>query len=57
MDTLPKISQNENIDVSTEGLSYILKNFDATCPDRNFLWTTDYKTELPVRVKKSGPGS
>ena len=39
------------------GIAYILKNFDPQVPDRNFLWTTDYRVELPVKVKKSGKGS
>ena len=38
-------------------MDYILQNFDPTAPERNFLWTSDYKVELPVRVKKSGSGS
>lgn len=37
-------------------MQYILDNFDPKCPERNFLWTTDYKVELPVRVKKEGAG-
>ena len=57
MDSLPKLSSDETLHISTEGLDYILKNFDKSCPDRNFLWTTDFRRELPVRIKKSGPGS
>lgn len=57
MDNLPKIGHDESLNISTEGLSYILNNFDPNCPQRNFLWTVDYKVELPVRVKKVGPGS
>jgi len=57
MDNLPKIGHDENISVSSQGLANILNNFDSTCPERNFLWTTDYRVELPVRIKKSGPGS
>jgi long-chain-fatty-acid--CoA ligase ACSBG len=54
---LPKIPDDEYLSLSKEGLEYILNNFDQQVPDRNFLWTTDYRVELPVRVKKSGPGS
>jgi long-chain-fatty-acid--CoA ligase ACSBG len=43
--------------ISGEGLNHILANLDHNNPSRNFLWTTDYKVELPVRVKKHGPGS
>jgi len=57
MDMLPNIPHDENVQISNEGLSYILNNYDPSCPDRNFLWTSDYKVELPVRVKKTGPGS
>jgi long-chain-fatty-acid--CoA ligase ACSBG len=57
MNTLPKIPDDEYLSVSKEGLEFILANFDPQVPDRNFLWTTDYRVELPVRVKKSGPGS
>ena len=57
MNTLPKIPDDEYLSVSKEGLQYILANYDPQVPDRNFLWTTDYTVELPVRVKKSGPGS
>jgi long-chain-fatty-acid--CoA ligase ACSBG len=57
MSNLPKIPDDEYLSVSKEGLEYILANFDVQVPDRNFLWTTDYRVELPVRVKKGGPGS
>lgn len=57
MDNLPKIGHDESLNISTEGLAHILNNFDPNCPERNFLWTVDYKVELPVRVKKVGPGS
>lgn len=57
MDSLPKLPEDETLHVSDQGLNFILNNFDAACPDRNFLWTTDYRTELPIRIKKSGPGS
>jgi long-chain-fatty-acid--CoA ligase ACSBG len=35
----------------------MLKNFDSMDPSKNVIWTTDYQVELPVRVKKHGPGS
>ena len=57
MDLLPKLPENESINISKEGLDYIIKNFNPENPDKNFLWTTDYKVELPVRVKKHGFGS
>ncbi len=57
MQYLPKPPADENLLISNEGLENIIKNLDKQCPERNFLWCTDYKTELPVRVKKTGPGS
>lgn len=57
MSNLPKIPEDENLVISKEGLEYIINNFDPQVPDKNFLWTTDYKVELPVRVKKTGKGS
>jgi long-chain-fatty-acid--CoA ligase ACSBG len=43
--------------ISGEGLNHILSNLDPLNQSKNFLWTTDYKVELPIRVKKHGPGS
>ena len=57
MSNLPKIPEDQNLVVSKEGLEYIINHFDPQVPDKNFLWTTDYKVELPVRVKKAGKGS
>lgn len=57
MDLLPKLPSDESLHISNEGLDYILKNFNTENPQKNFLWTTDYRVELPVRVKKSGIGS
>lgn len=57
MENLPKLSGDQYLSISNEGLENIIKNYDPENPGRNFLWTSDYKTELPVRVKKQGPGS
>lgn len=57
MHTLPRLPEDELLSISKEGMEYILKHFDPQRPERNFLWTTDYRVELPVRVKKDGPGS
>ncbi len=32
MNHLPKIPHDETVNVSSEGLSYILSNFDGSCP-------------------------
>ena len=55
--SLPKLPEDEIMHVSAQGMEHILKNFDPNVPARNFLWTTDYRVELPVRVKKTGKGS
>lgn len=57
INNLPKLPEDEVLHISSEGLEHILNNYDSTAPERNFLWTTDYKVELPVRVKKQGKGS
>lgn len=57
MNNLPKLPDDEYLSVSKEGLQYIINNFDPNTPEKNFLWTTDYKVELPLRIKKSGKGS
>lgn len=31
--------------------------YDSKDPLKNVLWTTNYRLELPIRVRKSGPGS
>jgi len=38
-------------------MEYIINHYDPKVPEKNFLWTDDYRVEMPVRVKKSGPGS
>lgn len=43
MNNLPKIPDDEYLNVSKEGLEYILSHFDPSVPERNFLWTTDYR--------------
>ena len=47
----------EKVYISEEGMKQLLKEFDAKDPLKNVLWTTNYKMELPIRVKRSGPGS
>lgn len=32
MQSLPSLPQDENIDISADGLNYILKNYDPSCP-------------------------
>lgn len=32
MDNLPKIAHDETLNISSNGLAYILNNFDPNCP-------------------------
>ena len=54
---LPKLPEDEYASISSKGMEYILSHYDSKMPEKNFLWTDDYRVELPVRVKKEGPGS
>ena len=43
--------------ISEEGMKHILSVFDPKDPDKNTIWTTNYRMELPLRIRKSGGGS
>lgn len=43
--------------ISDDGMKHILSVFDPKDPNKNILWTTNYRMELPLRVRKSGAGS
>ena len=30
-----------------------MKNFDPSCPEKGIYWSNDYKTELPIFLKKN----
>ncbi|CAD8081672.1 unnamed protein product [Paramecium primaurelia] len=47
----------EQVYISEEGMKHILQTFDPKDPHKNILWTTNYKMELPLRIRKSGSGS
>lgn len=47
----------EYFHISPEGLKQLAANFDPLEPMKNVNWTTNYHLELPIRMKKSGPGS
>ncbi len=53
----PKLGDDEFFYISKEGLAKILTKYDPKVPGRHMTWTTDYNVELPIRMKKSGPGS
>ena len=47
---------NEFLQISPEGLSHLASNFDPRSPSKHVLWTTDYTVELPISIKREGPG-
>lgn len=49
-------SQDEFLHISPEGLNKLTASFDPTEPLRNTVWTTDHSVELPIHIKKEGPG-
>ena len=57
MELLPQIPLDQTLFISKEGLKKIIENVNSSCPERNFLYTSDYKVELPIRMKKHGFGS
>ena len=46
-----------NLSISPQGLSDLVKNYDPKNPQKNFIWTTDPRVELPVLQAKEGAGS
>jgi len=55
--TLPELPSDEHFYISPEGLANIAKNFDPQIPAKNIIWTTDIRAELPIILKKDGPGN
>lgn len=53
---LPPVGQDEFLYISNEGLRRLTQTLDPQNPQKNFNWTTDYTLELPIRLKKNGPG-
>ena len=54
---LPEFDKDLQLVISREGMEYINQNFDPKVPERNVLWTTDYRREIPLRLDKTGPGA
>lgn len=54
---LLEISHEEYLYMSPEGLERLSTLLDPAKPNKNILWTNDYTVELPIRVKREGPGS
>lgn len=36
--------------LSAEGMHALTQNYDPSCPERNVIWTTDPRVELPILV-------
>lgn len=53
---LPKIDDDEYLYFSPEGFQKLASIYDPKDPYKNFNWTNDYTLELPIRLKKQGPG-
>ena len=53
---LPPTGEDEYFLISPNSLEKIIKEFDPNEPEKNIIWTTDITTELPILVKKKGPG-
>ena len=52
-----QLLKNEYFYFSESGLKQVERSRDPKLPQKNIFWTTDYSIELPIIVKKSGPGS
>ena len=45
------------LNISPQGMANLVMNSNPSDPDQNLVWTTDAKVELPIIMKKFGPGS
>jgi long-chain-fatty-acid--CoA ligase ACSBG len=54
--TLPSLGDSEYLYISPEGLNKLATVYDPKDPVKNINWTVDYTLELPIRMKKFGPG-
>jgi len=53
---LPSLPQDEYFYISPEGFARLGSIYDPQDPLKHILWTNDYTVELPIPVKKEGPG-
>jgi long-chain-fatty-acid--CoA ligase ACSBG len=52
---IPEYTAAKQYYISPEGLQHILATpRDPNFPGKNLLWTTDFKTELPIRLGTTG---
>ena len=54
--SLPTLADNEYLHISPDGLKKLSTAYDPKDPFKNINWTVDYTLELPIRMKKAGPG-
>ena len=50
------ISPDESLYISSSGFKRLTETWSPKDPQKNFNWTCDYTLELPIRMKKKGPG-
>lgn len=55
--TLFKVREDETVYISAAGFEKLMARYEGENGGKDVLWTTDYNLELPIRIKKSGPGS
>ena len=55
--SLPPLSDDECLFLSNDGFKRLAQCWDPKIPLKNYEWTTDYTLELPIKLKKSGPGT
>ena len=46
-----------SMNLSAEGVNALTKIFDPACPERNIVWTTDPRVELPIKMDTKGTAS
>lgn len=49
------LQEGESCFISDEGRNKMKKAYDPEDPYKNVLWTTDYKMELPIKMREEGP--
>lgn len=52
-----KVREDETIFMSAQGFEKLMSRFDTENGGKDVIWTCDYNLELPIKMKKSGPGS
>lgn len=51
-----KLEDDEYFYCSPDGFQKLASLYDEKDPYKHFNWTNDYTIEMPIRIKKSGPG-